>query len=88
MTIAEQLALEAKELNFEELPAEVIHQVKHSVLDTIGIGFGGYMSEPSRIMQSVIQGNARPCRINDFRQRSQDLMSVRHFGQWYYDPLL
>src|SRR5262245_5222995 len=55
MTIAEQLAREAKELTFSDLPAEVVHQVKRSVLDTIGVGFGGYLSEPSRILHSFIK---------------------------------
>src|SRR3989304_789510 len=54
-TIAEQLACEAKELTFRELPLEVIHQVKRSVLDVVGIGFGGYLSEPSQIIQSLIK---------------------------------
>src|SRR5215470_728035 len=54
-TIAEQLAAECKALSFRELPAEVVGQVKRSLLDTIGMGFGGYLSEPSRIMQSLAQ---------------------------------
>ncbi len=54
-TIAEQLACEAQELTFRELPPEVIDQVKRSVLDTVGIGFGGYLSEPSQIIQSLIK---------------------------------
>ncbi|MBI2989447.1 MAG: MmgE/PrpD family protein, partial [Deltaproteobacteria bacterium] len=54
-TIAEQLAYEAKELTFRELPPEVVHQVKRSVLDTLGVGFGGYLSEPSQIIQSLIK---------------------------------
>ena len=55
MTIAEQLALEAKELNFEELPSEVNDQAKRSLLDSLAIAFAGYLSEPSRIIQSVIR---------------------------------
>src|SRR5262245_39354135 len=55
MTIAEQLAAEAKELTFHALPPEVIHQAKRCVLDTVGIGFGGYLSEPSQIIQSLIK---------------------------------
>jgi 2-methylcitrate dehydratase PrpD len=55
MTIAEQLAAEAKELTFRELPPEVVHQAKRCVLDTVGIGLGGYLSEPSQIIQSLIK---------------------------------
>ncbi|MBI2988734.1 MAG: MmgE/PrpD family protein [Deltaproteobacteria bacterium] len=54
-TIAEQLAAEAKGLTFHELPPEVVHEVKRLVLDTLGIGFGGYLSEPSQIIQSLIK---------------------------------
>ncbi|MBI2986191.1 MAG: MmgE/PrpD family protein [Deltaproteobacteria bacterium] len=55
MTIAEQLAAEAKGLSFGDLPPEVVHQVKRLVLDTVGVGFGGYWSEPSQIIQSLIK---------------------------------
>ncbi len=54
-TVAEQLAAEAEKLTFRELPPEVIRQVKRSVLDTLGVGFGGYLSEPSQIIQSLIK---------------------------------
>src|SRR5262245_4901118 len=54
-TIAEQLASEARELTFPELPPEVVHQVKRLVLDTIGVGFSGYLSESSQIIQSLIR---------------------------------
>ena len=54
-TVAEQLATEAKELTFAELPLEVVRQAKRSVLDTVGVSFGGYLSEPSQIIQSLIQ---------------------------------
>jgi len=50
MTISEQLACEAKGLNFRDLPPEVIHQVKRIVLDIVGVGIGGYLSEPSYSM--------------------------------------
>lgn len=55
MTIAEQWAREAKELTFHELPPEVVHQVKRLVLDTLGVGFGGYLSQASQIIQSLIK---------------------------------
>ena len=55
MTIAEQLAREAKGLTFHELPQDVVRQVKRSVLDAAGISFGGYLSEPSQILQSLIK---------------------------------
>ena len=59
-TIAEHLAAEAKGLTFRELPPEVVRQAKRSVLDTIGVGFGGYLSEPSQIIQSLIKEMKEP----------------------------
>ncbi len=59
-TIAEQLACEAKGLTFRELPPDVVHQVKRLVLDTVGVGFGGYLSEPSQIIQNLIKEIKEP----------------------------
>ncbi len=64
--IAEQLAGEAKGLTFHELPPEVVHQVKRLVLDTLGVGFGGYLSEPSQIIQSVIEEMKGPAESTVF----------------------
>lgn len=55
MTIAEQLASEATQLRFRELPSRVVRQVKRIVLDIVGVGFGGYLSEPSQIIQALIK---------------------------------
>ena len=60
MTVAEQLAREAKQLQFRELPPEVVHQVKRSLLDTLGVALCGYPSEPSRIIQSMIKEANEP----------------------------
>ncbi len=65
-TIAEHLASEAKKLTFRELPPDVIRQVKLSVLDTVGVGFGGYLSEPSQIIQSLIKDMKGPAESTVF----------------------
>jgi len=44
--IAEQLAAYAAELSYDDLPAEVVHQTKRTILDTVGCAFGGFDSEP------------------------------------------
>ena len=54
-TIAEQLAHDAVQLSFRDVPEAVVHQVKLSMLDTLGVAFGGYRSEPSRIVQSLVK---------------------------------
>ena len=55
MTIARELAQYALRLTFDDLPKEVIHEVKRAMLDTLGCAVGAYPSEPSRIIQSLIQ---------------------------------
>jgi 2-methylcitrate dehydratase len=59
-TIAELLAAEAKDLRFTDLPGEVVHQAKRSVLDGLGIGIGGFSSPPSRAVQSLINDMRAP----------------------------
>ena len=65
-TIAEQLAREAKHLAFDELPPEVIHQAKRSLLDILGAALGGYPSEPSRVMQSLVKEMREPAESTVF----------------------
>ena len=52
-TIAEYLGTYATTLKYEDLPAEVVHQAKRLVLDTVGCAFGGYDSEPARIARDM-----------------------------------
>jgi 2-methylcitrate dehydratase len=54
-TVAEQLAHDARQLAFRELPSEVVQQVKCSILDTLGVAFGGYLSHPSQILQNFVK---------------------------------
>jgi 2-methylcitrate dehydratase len=65
-TIAEQLACEAKMLSFHELPLEVIHQAKRSLLDILGAALGGYLSEPSQVLQSLVQEMREPAESTVF----------------------
>ncbi len=59
-TIAEHLAAEAQAFTFEGLPPQVVHQAKRSLLDGVAIGLGGYTSEPSQIIQSLIRDVGGP----------------------------
>lgn len=52
-TIAERLGAYASTLTYEDLPAEVIRQVKRFIIDTLGCGFGGYSSETARIARDL-----------------------------------
>ena len=52
-TIAENLGAYASSLKFEALPAEVVHQAKRMIVDTLGCALGGYASEPGRIAREM-----------------------------------
>ena len=36
-------------LTFEDLDGETIHQVKRTLIDTLGCAMGGYLSEPAEV---------------------------------------
>jgi 2-methylcitrate dehydratase len=54
-TIAAYLSDCTTSLSFEELPAEVVHQAKRLLVDTLGCAIGGYSSEPSKIACALAQ---------------------------------
>jgi 2-methylcitrate dehydratase len=43
-TISEKLGAYAATLKYEDIPAEVVHQIKRFIADTLGCAFGGYAS--------------------------------------------
>ncbi len=43
----------ASTLKYEDIPAEVIHQAKRTITDTLGCAFGGYDSEPAKIAREL-----------------------------------
>ncbi len=40
-------------LNFEDLNSATVHQVKRTLIDTLGCAMGGYLSEPAKIARSL-----------------------------------
>src|SRR5688572_29971262 len=52
-TVAEILASYASTLTYEDLPADVIHQTKRTIIDTLGCVFGGYPSEPAKLARNL-----------------------------------
>ncbi len=60
MSVARELAEYAAEMSFDELPAEVVHQTKRLVLDTLGCALGGYPSETGRILREFAQEAGHP----------------------------
>ncbi|MDQ3558907.1 MAG: MmgE/PrpD family protein [Pseudomonadota bacterium] len=59
--IAEQLAAYAAELSYDDLPAEVVHQTKRTILDTVGCAFGGFDSGPGLIRFRLRDASVRLC---------------------------
>jgi 2-methylcitrate dehydratase len=52
-TIAERLSAYATSVHYRDLPAEVTHQAKRIIIDTLGCALGGYASEPSKIARDI-----------------------------------
>jgi 2-methylcitrate dehydratase len=53
MTLVERLSRYASGLSYEALPADVVHQAKRLIVDTVGCALGGYWSEPARIAREL-----------------------------------
>ena len=49
----ELLSAYACNLTYEDLPPEVVHQVKRTVADTLGCAVGGYLSEPAKVARKL-----------------------------------
>src|SRR6266550_4175173 len=63
-------------LTYENLSAEVIHQVKRTLIDTLGCGVGAFDSEPpsiARRMASRVQGNPPARILGTSQETSTDL---------------
>jgi 2-methylcitrate dehydratase len=54
--IAQALARFAHTLRYEDLPDDVVHAVKRTILDTLGCAIGGYQTIPSRIALKLAHG--------------------------------
>ncbi len=52
-TIAEKIGAYAKNLTYQDIPAEVIHQAKRTITDTLGCALGGYDSGPAKIARDL-----------------------------------
>jgi 2-methylcitrate dehydratase len=52
-TLAQRLADYSIGLKFENLPAEVVHEAKRVVIDSLGVAIGALHQEPCRIARSV-----------------------------------
>jgi len=60
MTVARELARYAASMTFEEIPADVVHQTKRVMLDTLGCAIGGYASEANRAIEALVRDLNHP----------------------------
>ena len=66
----ELLSTYACELSYDDLPPEVVHQVKRTLIDTLGCAMGGFDAEPSVIARRLAQSvtSTTPARLLGTRQ--------------------
>ena len=50
---AEMLASYACRLSYEDLGPKTVHQVKRTLVDTMGCAMGGFVSEPAKIARGM-----------------------------------
>ena len=53
--LADRLAAYTRSLGYDDLPAEVVHEVKRRVLDSLGCALGAWNSKPCRIARELAQ---------------------------------
>jgi 2-methylcitrate dehydratase len=83
--LAEQLAIYANSLRFEDLDPATIERVKTHVIDTIGCGIGAFDERPVRICRDValaVGGNATI--IGTDRRTTVDLASFANCAAFRY----
>ena len=77
-TVAETLSAYASTLKYEDLPAEVVHQAKRTIMDSLGCAFGGYSSEPAKIAREMaaLVTSTRPATIIGSGQKTSIELAV------------
>ncbi|MET0517151.1 MAG: MmgE/PrpD family protein [Nitrospiraceae bacterium] len=53
--LADRLAAYTRSLGYDDLPSEVVHEVKRRVLDSLGCALGAWNSKPCRIARELAQ---------------------------------
>ncbi|MCC6533894.1 MAG: MmgE/PrpD family protein [Burkholderiales bacterium] len=75
-TLVERLARYAEGLRYDDLPAQVVHQAKRLIMDSVGCALGGYRSEPARIareMAASVSANPGATVMGSGQRSSPDL---------------
>ncbi len=65
LTISEKLAKYVIDIQYEQLPEVVVRQAKRCLLDSLGVTFGGYASDSSRIVLDYVRelGGPAECTV-------------------------
>ncbi len=73
----ELLSTYACGLTYEALPAEVVHQIKRTLIDTLGCAMGAFHAEPSRIARGLAESvtSRLPARLLGTRHTSSPDMA-------------
>jgi 2-methylcitrate dehydratase len=68
----ELLSTYACELSYDDLPPQVVHQVKRTLIDTLGCAMGGFHAEPSEMARRLAQSvtSTTPARLLGTRHAS------------------
>ncbi len=71
----ELLSTYACELTYDQLPSDVVYQVKRTLIDTIGCALGGFNVEPSQIARELAQRVTctTPSRVLGTHARTRDI---------------
>jgi 2-methylcitrate dehydratase len=84
-SLAEQLAVYAHGLHFEDLDSATIERVKTHVIDTIGCGIGAFAERPVRICRDVaLSVSGRSTIISTARRTTPDLATFANCAAFRY----
>ena len=75
-SIVDRLSQYAAQLQYDDLPPEVVHQAKRVLLDSLGCGLGAFTSDPVKIareMASVVSGGPMSTILGTTTRTTPDL---------------
>src|SRR5690349_12786678 len=76
--LADRLSNYAANLRYEDLPADVVHEAKRRLIDSLGCAMGAYSSEPAsiaRAMASMVT-STHPATVIGTRHKSSPEMAA------------
>ena len=86
-TTTEYLSDYACRLTYEDLSSEVVHQVKRTLVDTLGCAAGAFDSEPASIARRMAFSRAGEFSGTHPRHRARDVYGSGGLREYGSDPL-